>query len=137
MRKLTSWLRLVNCIVFRTGGQREGPEGFRGRKGFDSAQIHRCRDIGEGSASRSRRNERLLGLNYHEVRVLGQDIVLEEMLAVISSLNFEPIDGNLLLERSAILIQPKLEEVGFRLININIQRISRATKGGEVEMGEE
>ena len=81
--------------------------------------------------------ERLLGLNLREVRMLGQDIVLEEMLAVISSLHFEPIDGNLLLERSAILIQPKLEEVGFRLININIQRISRATKGGEVEMGEE
>ena len=81
--------------------------------------------------------ERLLGLNLHQVRMLGQDIVLEEMPAIITSLNFEPIDRNLLMERSAILIQPKLKEVGFRLININTLRLNRATKAGEVEVGNE
>ena len=81
--------------------------------------------------------ERLLGLHLGQLRLLGQDIILEEMPAVIASMNFEPMDRNLLLEKSANFIQAKLKEVGLGLININIQRISRTTKDGEVEIGEE
>ena len=81
--------------------------------------------------------ERLLGLHLGQLRLLGQDIFLEEMPAVIASMNFEPMDRNLLLEKSANFIQAKLKEVGLGLININIQRISRTTKDGEVEIGEE
>ena len=79
--------------------------------------------------------ERLLGLDLNQLRLLGQDIILEEMPAVIASLKFDPNDRSLLVETSAIFIQAKLKEIGLRLININIQRVSRTTKDGEVEMG--
>ena len=79
--------------------------------------------------------ERLLGLDLNQLRLRGQDIILEEMPAVIASLKFDPNDRSLLVETSAIFIQAKLKEIGLRLININIQRVSRTTKDGEVEMG--
>ena len=82
--------------------------------------------------------ERLLGLDLNQIRLLGQDIVIEEMRAVIASMNFESInaDRDLLIEKSVTLLQAKLKEIGLCLININIQKINRTSKDGEVEWDE-
>ena len=83
--------------------------------------------------------ERLLGLDLNQIRLLGQDIVIEEMRAVIASMIFESInaDRDLLIEKSVTLLQSKLKEIGLCLININIQKINRTSKDGEVETAEE
>ena len=80
--------------------------------------------------------QRPLRLNLKQV-FFGKYITLREKLAVIASLKFEPNDLKLLGETSAIVEQAKLKEICLRLININIQRISRTTKDGEAEMGGE
>ena len=73
--------------------------------------------------------ERLLGVDLNQVRLLGQDIILGQLRAVISTVDIGSINANrdLFIEKIAAGIEVELTKVGLRLINVNIHDVQFKT----------
>ena len=73
--------------------------------------------------------ERLLGLDLNQVRLLGQDIILGQLRAVIATIDIGSInaDRDLFIEKIAAGIEVELTKVGLRLIHVNIQDVQFKT----------
>ncbi len=77
--------------------------------------------------------ERLLGLPLSEIKDLARDIIFGQMRVVIATMNIEPInsDRDQFIQNISANLEPELQKVGLRLINVNIKDVS--DKSGFIE----
>lgn len=70
--------------------------------------------------------ERLLGESLNDIRNLARDIIFGQMRVVIATMKIEEInaDRDRFIENISKGLEPELEKVGLRLINVNIKDVN-------------